>query len=227
MPKLVAGPRQNSRPRCQAFQAIAVKRAYARKIYVEFVAARVDVANLRMHQAVQGCALDQHAAADAGAHRHIHQVSRIAACTPAMFGKRRRVNVGVEADGAGKFPRQHGGNIGIAPANFRRIANEAIVGRTPIQNDGAEASHAHCARHEIAASLKKLANPCERGDRIHRGEARLRVNRAALIADGADEFCAAGLDGTEQASLAEHQVLGISVRWSIAYSSGYNGSPQT
>jgi hypothetical protein len=35
------------------------------------------------------------------------------------------------------------------------------------------------------------------------------VKRAILITDCADEFCAAGLDGTEQASLAVHQFLWI------------------
>jgi hypothetical protein len=65
-------------------------------------------------------------------------------------------------------------------------------------------------RCEIAAAyFKEIDNPGEGRVRIRRGEARLGEKRAILITDCADEFCAAGLDGTEQASLAVHQFLWI------------------
>ena len=44
----------------------------------------------------------------------------------------------------------------------------------------------------------------QRGGRIGGGETRLRKNRTGFIADGAHEFCAAGLYGTEQSGCTCH-----------------------
>src|SRR5258707_13642756 len=93
----------------------------------------------------------------------------------------------------------------------------------PIEYDGAKARHANrAARRPAANVVEEAANFRERRDRVRGRESQLGVNRAVLIADGADEFCAAGLDGAEYARLAVHHVLVTGAHWSIAYLSGYN-----
>ena len=55
--------------------------------------------HLRMHEAVDEAAVDQRAAADAGAHRDVHERIRAAARAPRMLGEGGPVHVGVEPHG--------------------------------------------------------------------------------------------------------------------------------
>ena len=58
--------------------------------------ARVNVADLRMQQAVQRRAVDQYAATDAGAHRQIDHVFRASCGAPAVLRQGGGVHVRVE-----------------------------------------------------------------------------------------------------------------------------------
>ena len=66
-------PRDDGGAVGQAFQTIAVVRAHAGEIEVVRMSARMDVAELRMHQFVQGTAVHHQAATDAGADGDVHQ----------------------------------------------------------------------------------------------------------------------------------------------------------
>ena len=88
----------------------------------------------------------------------------------------------------------------MAPARLGRFADETVLRRLLIQDDGAEGGDANCAQGAVGAAVfaEKVANRRQRGDRIGRGETPLCMESAAFITDGAHKFCAAGLNGTEQ-----------------------------
>src|SRR3974390_2609805 len=88
----------------------------------------MNVTDLRMHEAVQGRAVNHDAAANSRADREIDQVCNVARRAPAMLRQGRRVDIGVETDGALELPRERAGHVRAAPAGFGRAA-EATVAR--------------------------------------------------------------------------------------------------
>ena len=68
-----------------------MKRADTLETRIERMATRVDVAYLRMHQAMERRAIDQYAAADSGAHRQVDQVRQVSPCAPTVLRQSRRV----------------------------------------------------------------------------------------------------------------------------------------
>src|ERR1700722_13952981 len=121
-----ARTREDGGTGCDAFQAIAMKRAHAVEIHIERMASRVNMTNLGMHQAVNRHAVHRNATADSRADCHIHQILDVPSSPPAMFGQSRRVDVGIETDGTLKFPRERARDVGSGPAGLRSPANEAI-----------------------------------------------------------------------------------------------------
>src|ERR1700722_1975277 len=215
MHEINAASRQNRRPRGQALQAIAVERAHAGEIDVECVAARVNVADLRMHQAVQRRAIDEYAATDAGAHRQIDQVFCAASGAPAMLRQGGGVHVRVETHRAGELLRKRPDHIDVAPAGLGRFADEAVLWRALVQNDGTEAADANRAEGAEGTPLRieEIANRRQRRNGISRGDARLRADNAVFIPDGAHKFCTAGFYGTEQSRFACHIGSIAYLRW--------------
>src|SRR5580704_2235159 len=89
---------------------------------------RVDMADLRMHQPVNRLSVDQDATPDSCADGEIHEGIDVSRRPPAMLGQGRRVDVGIETDGAGEFPSESARNIGAAPSRLRRLADETVLG---------------------------------------------------------------------------------------------------
>src|SRR5882724_2587900 len=198
--------RDDRRTRGDAFQTVAVKRTYACEIKVERMASRVDMTDLRMHEAVNRCAVHQHAAADSGADGEIHESFDVSRRTPSVFGQSSRIDVGIETDGAGEFARQGARNIGAGPSRLRSSADETVTGGGLIEFHGTERGDAdRCERAERLSPLPQEGlRGRERRGRVSGGKAFLREDFAAVVADGANELGAAGFDTTKKTWHTDH-----------------------
>src|SRR5260370_8033226 len=107
-----------------------------------------------MHPTVNRTAIDQHAAADSRADGEIHEIVDVPRRPPAMLGQGRRVDVGIEADGAGEFPCQSARNIGTAPSGLRSLTDETVLGGGPVEFHGTERADAD--RRELTDPLPPL-----------------------------------------------------------------------
>ncbi len=145
-----------------------MKRADACEIRIQRVTPRVDVADFRMHEAMQWSAAHHHPAADSRADRHVYQIVDIACRTPTLFRQRRGVHVGIESDRHGKFSRQHSHDIDIAPSGFWSTADKTVTRRCPVQNHGAKAADANGGERAAAraAAAQKVAHGRKRRGRV-------------------------------------------------------------
>src|SRR6478736_4771629 len=91
-----AGARFDGGTGSESLDAVAVKRADARKLVAGF-ARHADVPELRVIHAGPRASAPDGANADAGAHRDIGEVLESPGRAPAPFGKCRAIDVGVEA----------------------------------------------------------------------------------------------------------------------------------
>src|ERR1700722_8628519 len=167
---------------------------------------RVDMADLRMHQPVNRHPVDQHATADSGADGEVNEIIDVSRRSPAMLGQSGRVDVGIETDGAGEFPRESARNIGVAPPRFRSLTDETVLGGSLVEFHGTERADAYGGeRAEHLTSLPQK-RPCgrERRGRISGGEAIVREDFTALVADGNDKLGPAGFDTTKNARHTGH-----------------------
>src|SRR5271154_4064106 len=96
-----------------------MKRADAGETPVEGMAARVDVADLRMHETMQRCAGDDQAAADSRADGEVYKGFDIARRPPPVLGQSRRVDIVIEADRTGELPGEGARDIDAAPSRLR------------------------------------------------------------------------------------------------------------
>jgi len=103
-----------------------MKRAHAGELQVQRVPSRVDMADLRMHQSVNRHPIDQDATADSGADGEVHEAVDVSRHPPAVLGQGRRVDVGIETDGAGEFPCESARNIGAAPSGLWGLPDETV-----------------------------------------------------------------------------------------------------
>ena len=97
------------------------------ELQVEWMAPRVDMPNLGMHEPMNRHTLDDYAAADTGADGQVYEIVDVARRSPAMFGQGRRVDIGIETDGTHELPREWSGNIGAAPSWFGSLPDEAVA----------------------------------------------------------------------------------------------------
>src|SRR5579863_5454171 len=98
----------------------------------------VDMADFRVHEAVNRCAVDKYAAADACADGQVHQVSHVPPRPPSMLGQGRRIDVGIEADGYAHCALEAAGDVGAAPSRLRREPDESVARRAPVELDRTE-----------------------------------------------------------------------------------------
>src|SRR5882762_9754826 len=157
---------------------------------------RVDMPDLRMHQPVNRHTVDQDATADSGADGEVHEGVDVSRRPPAMLGQGGRVDVGIETDRAGEFPRESARNIGAAPSRLRRLADETVLSGGLVELHRTERADADC--RERAERLTPLPQESVRGrerrGRIGSGEALVREDFAAVVADGNDKLGASGFN---------------------------------
>ena len=82
-----------------------MERAGTGKRVAGVVVRNEDVAELGMHDPVDGSAVEDDAGADARAHRHVDEVRQPASGAPALLGKRCRVHIGVRRQRGRRAPR--------------------------------------------------------------------------------------------------------------------------
>ena len=179
-----------------------------------------DVTDLRMQQAMHGRAAGDDATADAGAHGDVDQVLDVARGAPAVFGQCGGTDVGVETDGAVECSSQGAGDIGIAPARFRRARDVPIERVRRVEVHGPEGCHAERRRYAMASESRaeELAGGVQRGGRVAGRQPGLFEQHATGVADGTHELRAAGFKGAVDGLLClSHGVQHSRLR------NGYNG----
>ena len=125
--------------------------------------------------------------------------------SPAVLGQRRRIDVGIEADGAGKFPCESARDVGAAPPRLRRVGDEAVSSGGFAELDGPERTDPdRCKAADRPAPPQKGASGRQGRTRVGGGEALLRKDFAAFVAHGNDELGAAGFDCTENTGDTTH-----------------------
>src|ERR1700722_16848002 len=188
---------KNGRPRSHAFEAITMERAHAGEARIEGMTPGVDMTDFRVHEAVNRCAVDEYAAADAGADGQVHEASHVPPGPPSMLGQGRRIDVGIEADWYAHCARQAARDVGAAPSLLRREPDESLARRILVElhrTEGGDADRREGAQR-VALVAQEGMRHAERRRGISGGKALLRQNLAVLIANGADELGAAGFDG--------------------------------
>ncbi len=105
-----------------------------------------------------------------------------------------------------EFPRESARNIGAAPSRLRRLADETVLSGGLVEFHGAERADAD--RRERAERLTPLplegVRGRERRGRIGSGEALVREDFAAVVADGNDKLGAPGFNTTKNARHTGH-----------------------
>ena len=125
----------------QALDAVAVKRAGSGE-RVARRAAQAEVAEFGVERTVDRAAVDDDPATDPGADGQIDQARTALPRTPAVFGERGGVDVGIDGDRTGDGAGQHLAHPRTAPAGLGGGQDAAIVGCGGIEPDRAEAGDA-------------------------------------------------------------------------------------
>jgi hypothetical protein len=141
----------------EAFETVAMKRTDAVETAVVRMPARTQVAGFGMQQPVQRPPAHDQADTDTGAHGDVGQVIESLAGAPAAFGQRRRVDVGVQADGHGKPCGQRRHQACAAPAGLGRSEQPAVVRRARVEFERSETADAD--RAKIAVALRGRVQP--------------------------------------------------------------------
>src|ERR1700688_1488771 len=176
---------KNGRPRSHAFEAIAMKRAHAGEARIEGMTSGVDMADFRVHETVNRCAVDKYAAADTCADGQVHEVSHVPPGPPSMLGQGRRIDVGIEADGYAHCSRQAARDVGAAPSRFRREPDESVARRALVElyrTEGGDADRREDPQRAAMIAQEGMRRAKRRGG-IRGGKALLRKNLAALVAN--------------------------------------------
>ena len=146
-------PRLNGRTRCNPLHAIPVEGADPGKRGVARMPPRIEVADLGVHHPMDRFAIDQCAATDPGADRHVDQVLHVSRGAPTVLREGRRIDIGIEADGAREFARQPADDVGPAPPGLRSAGDVSIVRVAPVELNRSEGSDAYaCERAEFFAA---------------------------------------------------------------------------
>ncbi len=176
----------------QPFQAAPVERARTlervERSVREGKARHREVTDLGVQKAVQRTVQDDDAAADSRSDRHIERRIGAPRGSPAMFGERGRVDVGVDGDGNAERVRQDLAHRDGVPSGLG--CSERHAGR-----DVERTEHAHAERFD-GMTREERDRGVERLARRRRRDA-LLADDHALLADRAEEFRAATLDGAE------------------------------
>jgi hypothetical protein len=167
-----------------------------------------------MHQAVYWFACGDRTPADAGAHRQINEILDVLCRSPAVFRKRRGIDVRVEPDGARKRSDQRSGDVGSGPAWFGRLQYGTVLARIAAQFDRAEGTQPDRGQWADLDALPAQARDQmgNRRCRIGGRKSFLDENLAVLIADRTNELRTAGFDRAEIARrYGAHEMLTLEV----------------
>ncbi len=136
-----------------ALQAVAVERAAPLVGVGRPVVRQGDVAELRVHQAVQQLAVDQPAAADARADGQVDEGIQPLRRAPAPLAQAGDVDVGVEADGRAQPPADGPGHVSAGPTGLGRAGNATEGRRRRVGVQRAEGGDADGGHRAIAPLL--------------------------------------------------------------------------
>ena len=148
-----------SRTTGEAFEAILVKRAPARIGIGLQIVRNPDVPHLGVQQAMNDFAIDQRAAADAGSHGEVEDVSDAATGSPAGFAGRRGVHVGVEADRNVERLLQGSGKVEVLPLLLGGGSDVAEGRGFGMEIDGSERADADRAQVAWTSAHEKRRRP--------------------------------------------------------------------
>ena len=119
--------RFNGRSADQALQAVPVERAYAVRIRrLGHDLRHHHVADLRVKRAMMRRPTDQHAPADASAHRDINERVASFSVAPVVFPERRRIHIRVESDRHMEALLHLAEHVRVFPALLRRGRDVAV-----------------------------------------------------------------------------------------------------
>jgi len=155
-----------------------------------------DVAELGMHEPVDGSAIEDDAGTDARAHRHVDEVRQPPSDAPALLGKRCRVHIGVEGNGDVELLAERADDVGVAPTRFRGLCDPAERLRSDAHIDGPEGADAEGGNADTVA-LEELDDATQRlGWRRRRDDLDLgEIAWAGAL--GAHPLRSTGLDAPE------------------------------
>lgn len=122
-----------------------------------------DVAELGMHEPVDGSAIEDDAGTDARAHRHVDEVRQPPSGAPALLGKRCRVHIGVEGNGDVELLAERADDVGVVPTRFRGLCDPAERLRSDAHIDGPKEPTPRAATRTLSRLKNSTTRPSVSG----------------------------------------------------------------